>query len=179
VSSGLATDRFVFEGFLPRSGRDRRERLAAVAAETRTTILFEAPGRVAATLAELAASGGEAREVAVARELTKLHEEIWRGPIGAAAAWAGAVPLRGEVVIVLAGAPPIAEPVVADEVLAAAVAERLAAGERTRGAVDEVAATFGVPRRRVYDLALAAQGKARSNPPDPPVPDPDGPAPLE
>jgi 16S rRNA (cytidine1402-2'-O)-methyltransferase len=179
VSSGLATDRFVFEGFLPRSGRERRERLAAVVAETRTTVLFEAPGRVATTLAELAASGGDAREVAVARELTKLHEEIWRGPVGAAVAWAEARPLRGEVVIVVAGAPPVAAPVVADEVLAAAVAERVAAGERTRGAVDEVAATFGVPRRRVYDLALAAQGKARPNPPDPSGPDPFASAPAE
>jgi len=179
VSSGLATERFVFEGFLPRSGRDRRERLAAVAAETRTTVLFEAPGRVGATLAELAASAGDAREVAVARELTKLHEEIWRGSLGAAVAWAGARPLRGEVVVVLAGAPPSEEPVVGDEVLAAAVAERLAAGERTRGAVDAVAAGFGVPRRRVYDLALAAQGKARSNRPDPSGPDPLAPAPAE
>jgi 16S rRNA (cytidine1402-2'-O)-methyltransferase len=177
VASGLATDRFVFEGFLPRSGRHRRERMAAVVAETRTTVLFEAPGRVVATLTELAASGGEDREVAVARELTKLHEEIWRGPLGAAVAWAEVRPLRGEVVLVLAGAPAAEEPVVADEVLAAAVAERLAAGERTRGAVDEIAATFGVPRRRVYDLALAAQGRAKSDP-QAQEPEPSGPGPT-
>ena len=82
VASGLATDRFCFEGFLPRSGRDRSERLAAVAAEARTTVLFEAPGRVAATLADLAAVCGGDRPVAVARELTKLHEEVWRGTAG-------------------------------------------------------------------------------------------------
>ena len=79
VASGLATDRFCFEGFLPRSGRDRSERLAAVADEARTSVLFEAPGRVAATLADLAAVCGGDRPVAVARELTKLHEEVWRG----------------------------------------------------------------------------------------------------
>ncbi len=90
VASGLATDRFCFEGFLPRSGRDRAGRLAVVAAEPRTTVLFEAPGRVAATLADLAGVCGGDRPVAVARELTKLHEEIWRGTLEGAAAWAAA-----------------------------------------------------------------------------------------
>ena len=99
VSSGLATDRFCFEGFLPRSGRDRADRLAALAAEPRTSVLFEAPGRVAATLADLAAVCGGDRPVAVARELTKLHEEVWRGTLEGAAAWA-ADGLRGEVVLV-------------------------------------------------------------------------------
>ena len=88
VGSGLATDRFCFEGFLPRSGQERRSALAAVAAEPRTTVLFEAPGRVAATLADLAASCGPARPVSVARELTKLHEEFWRGTLAEAVAWA-------------------------------------------------------------------------------------------
>ena len=81
VASGLATDRFCFEGFLPRSGRDRAERLAAVASESRTTVLFEAPVRTAATLRDLAAACGPDRPVAVARELTKLHEEVWRGTL--------------------------------------------------------------------------------------------------
>jgi 16S rRNA (cytidine1402-2'-O)-methyltransferase len=98
--------------------------------------------------------------VAVARELTKVHEEFWRGTLGAAVAWAGERPVRGEVVLVLEGAPAVDAEVVADEVLRAAVAERLGAGERTRGAVDEVAAAFGVPRRRVYELALAAREQA-------------------
>ncbi len=160
VGSGLATDRFCFEGFLPRSGKERRAVLAEVAAERRTTVLFEAPGRLAGTLADLGAVCGPERRVAVARELTKVHEEFWRGTLGAAAAWAEERPVRGEVVLVLEGAPAVEAEVVADEVLVAAVAERLGAGERTRGAVDEVAAAFGVPRRRVYELALAAREQA-------------------
>ena len=156
VTSGLPTDRFCFEGFLPRSGRERRERLASVAAEPRTTVLFEAPGRVAATLRDLAAACGAERPVAVARELTKLHEELWRGPAGEATAWATATPVRGEVVLVVGGAPEV-EAVVADDALLEALGSRLAAGERTRGAVDAVAAEFGVGRRRVYDLALSGR----------------------
>ena len=156
VTSGLPTDRFCFEGFLPRSGRERRERLASVAAEPRTTVLFEAPGRVAATLRDLAAACGAERPVAVARELTKLHEELWRGPAGEATAWATATPVRGEVVVVVGGAP-VVEAVVADAALLEALGSRLAAGERTRGAVDAVAAEFGVGRRRVYDLALSGR----------------------
>ncbi len=153
VASGLATDRFCFEGFLPRSGRDRSARLAAIAAESRTTVLFEAPVRTAATLGDLAAACGPERRVAVARELTKLHEEVWRGTLADACRWA-ADGVRGEVVLVLAGAPDVAGPEVDDEVLVAAVAAQSAAGARTRGAVDRVAADFGVSRRRVYELAL-------------------------
>jgi 16S rRNA (cytidine1402-2'-O)-methyltransferase len=157
VVSGLPTDRFVFEGFLPRSGRDRKERLAQVAAEGRTSVLFEAPGRVEGTLSELAAVCGGDRPVAVARELTKLHEQVWRGSLAESVAWAGESGVRGEVVLVVGGAPEVDEPEVSDTVLVAAVAERLAAGERTRGAVDGVAATFGVARRRVYALAITAR----------------------
>ena len=163
VASGLATDRFCFEGFLPRSGRGRTERLASVAAEPRTSVLFEAPGRVAATLADLAAVCGDDRPVAVARELTKLHEEVWRGTLADGAAWA-ADGVRGEVVVVLAGAPAVPDAVVDDDELARALDERLDAGARTRGAVDEVAALHGVPRRRVYDLALRLKGGDGSGP---------------
>jgi 16S rRNA (cytidine1402-2'-O)-methyltransferase len=157
VTSGLPTDRFCFDGFLPRSGQERRRRLAALADETRTTVLFEAPGRLAATLADLARELGDDRQVAVARELTKLHEEIWRGTAAGAAGWASAGPVRGEVVIVVAGAPLTAEAEVEDGPLREALESRLAAGERTRGAVDAVAAEFDVARRRVYDLALAVR----------------------
>ncbi len=154
VASGMATDRFCFEGFLPRSGRQRQSRLEEVAEEARTSVLFEAPGRVAATLGDLAAVCGVGRPVAVARELTKVHEEVWRGTLGDAAARAEAGAFRGEVVLVLGGAEPGAEPVVTDDRIESALAERLAAGRRTRSAVDEVAGTLGVPRRRVYALAL-------------------------
>ena len=141
----------------PGRGRSAARPWPRVAAETRTTVLFEAPGRVAATLADLADVCGADRPVAVARELTKLHEEFWRGSLAEAASWAGAHPVRGEVVLVVAGAPVVEDPGVGDDVLSAALAERLGAGERTRGVVDDVAATFGVPRRRVYELALATR----------------------
>ncbi len=153
VTSGLATDRFCFEGFLPRSGRGRTERLAAVATEPRTSVLFEAPGRVAATLADLAAVCGDDRPVAVARELTKLHEEVWRGRVADGAHWA-ADGVRGEVVLVLAGAPDVPDTEVGDDELARALGEKFDSGARTRGAVDEVATSHRVPRRRVYELAL-------------------------
>jgi 16S rRNA (cytidine1402-2'-O)-methyltransferase len=166
VASGLPTERFCFEGFLPRSGKERRSRLTTVAEESRTTVLYEAPGRLAATLADLARECGDDREIAVARELTKLHEEIWRGTVAGAASRASSMPVRGEVVIVLAGAPEVEMDDVADGSLIEALEVRLAAGERTRGAVDEVAAEFGIARRRVYDLALAA----RNDDPTPGVP---------
>ena len=167
VSSGLATDRFCFEGFLPRSGRDRAERLSALAAEPRTTVLFEAPGRTAATLRDLAGVCGADRPVAVARELTKLHEEVWRGTLAAAADWA-AGGVRGEVVVVLAGAPEVEAGEGGDDVLLGALAEEAAAGARTRGAVDRVAADHRVARRRVYELALRVKhGEGEADPGDP------------
>ena len=88
-------------------------------------MLYEAPGRVAGTLSDLVVACGESRQVAVARELTKLHEETWRGSLAEAARWARSQPVRGEVVIVLAGADPVEIPTVSDAVLTSALAERL------------------------------------------------------
>ena len=102
VVSGLPADRFGVEGFLPRKGPERRRRLATFMADARTTVVLEAPSRVASTLAELAATD-EARRVAVVRELTKLHEEVWRGALGKAAAVAAGREVRGEVVLVSVG----------------------------------------------------------------------------
>jgi 16S rRNA (cytidine1402-2'-O)-methyltransferase len=169
VASGIAGPRWSFEGFLPRRGRERRERLARLAADERTAVLFEAPGRLAATLADLAAACGEERPAAVCRELTKLHEETLRGSLGAlaAAAAAGAIDRRGEIVIVV-GERPVAErrpagpqaPATADvadeppDPLAAGRAEvaRLVAAGVARGeAARRVAASTGLPRRRLYD----------------------------
>ncbi len=160
VVSGLEGGRFCFEGFLPRSGRARRERLETIAAEGRTTVLFEAPGRLAGTCNDLARSCGGDRRIAVARELTKLHEEIWRGRLDEAIAWSEAAQVRGEVVLVLEGAPMVTAPAVGDDVLIAALVDRLRQGERARGVIDEVAELFGVPRKRVYSLALAVQSEA-------------------
>ncbi|MGH9128728.1 MAG: 16S rRNA (cytidine(1402)-2'-O)-methyltransferase [Acidimicrobiales bacterium] len=162
VVSGLPADRWCFEGFLPRTGRERSNRLAALAAERRTTVLYESPHRVAATLTALASACGPSRRVAVVRELTKLHEEVWRGTLGeAAAVRAEGAPPRGEHTIVLAGAP---EPAgLPDEELEAcieeAVAAELAAGRPVREAAALAGAEFGVPRRRAYEAALRVRGR--------------------
>jgi 16S rRNA (cytidine1402-2'-O)-methyltransferase len=152
VVSGLATDRWCVEGFLPRKGPDRRRRIAALAVEGRTAVLLEAPGRLAATLAELAEVLGEDRPAAVARELTKMHEEVWRGGLGPLATRAAEAPVRGEVVVVVGGALPPAPPT--DDEVAAAVTRRLEAGDSARQAADAVAAALGVARRRAYQLAI-------------------------
>ncbi len=150
--SGLPTSRFVFEGFLPRKGSTRRERLAEVASERRTVVVFEAPHRLARTLRDLVDVCGANRPIAVARELTKLHEEVWRGTLAEAVDWAETSDRRGEIVLVVEGAP---APVAADdEALVGALRTRLGNGASTRDAVAEVAGRFGVAKRRVYDLAL-------------------------
>jgi 16S rRNA (cytidine1402-2'-O)-methyltransferase len=151
VLSGLPTGRFAFEGFLPRSGSGRTERLDALVGEDRTIVLYEAPHRVARTLADLAATLGGSRRVAIARELTKLHEEVWRGTLDDAIAHVADVEPRGEHVLVVDGAPPAVP--ATDEELGAAVDRLLADGLSTRDAVAEVATAFDVPKRRVYDLA--------------------------
>lgn len=153
VTSGLPAGRFVFEGFLPRRGSARRGRLGALSTERRTIVLYEAPHRLAETLGDLAAALGPERTVVVARELTKLHEERWRGTLAGAAAWAEAHPPRGEVSLVVEGAPASAPP--DDAQVVAALRERLEAGASTRDAVAEVVADLGVAKRRAYDLANA------------------------
>jgi 16S rRNA (cytidine1402-2'-O)-methyltransferase len=153
VTSGLPTGRFVFEGFLPRKGAARTERLAALAREERTVVLYEAPHRVARTLADLAAACGGERRIAVARELTKLHEEVWRGTLDDAVEWAGADRPRGELVLTLAGAPPAEAP--GDAEVEAALREVLASGASARDAATEVASTLDVPRKRAYRIAIA------------------------
>lgn len=152
VVSGLATDRFCFEGFLPRRGAERRRRLEQVAEERRTVLLHETAPRLAATLAELAAVCGAGRRVVVARELTKLHEELWRSTLGEAAEEFGAREARGEIVVVLEGAPP--PPEADDEVVRRQVRDRMEAGQTLRDAAVSVAATLGVSRRRAYELGL-------------------------
>jgi 16S rRNA (cytidine1402-2'-O)-methyltransferase len=152
VVSGLPAGRFCVEGFLPRRGVERRRRLEALADEERTTVILEAPGRLAATLAECAAACGPDREVVVARELTKLHEEVWRGHLGEAAAEFAAREVRGEVVVVVAGAPPPAP--VGEALVTAALIRYREAGASWRDATTAVAAELGLPRRLVYDRAL-------------------------
>jgi 16S rRNA (cytidine1402-2'-O)-methyltransferase len=151
--SGLPTDRFCMEGFLPRRGAERHRRVAALMSDERTTVVLEAPGRVAATLEELAAQD-PGRRVAVVRELTKVHEEVWRGTVADGAAHYAAEAPRGEVVIVVDGASPAEPPT--DAVVDAAVREHLAR-DATAGArriADAVAHELGVSRRRAYETVL-------------------------
>ena len=160
VSSGLSTSRFVFEGFLPRRGSERRARLAEVAAERRTVVLYEAPHRIAATIADLAAACGADRPVAVARELTKLYETIVRGAVGD-------IDLgepRGEYVVVVGGAP-VVEPAVDDETIAAAVHDELEGGASTKDAAAAVARRLGIGRREVYAIAVASRTRGAAAPP--------------
>ena len=153
--SGLPSDRFCFEGFLPRKGGERRSRLAELRAERRTAVLFEAPHRLAASLTDMAEVLGADRRAVVCRELTKTYEEIRRGTLGELAEWAQAG-VRGEVTVVLAGA--AAAPVEArPEQLAEQVATREAAGTPRKEAILEVARAVGVPRRDVYDAVVAAR----------------------
>lgn len=152
VLSGLPAARFVFDGFLPRKGPDRRARVTALAAETRTAVLYESPHRVAATLADLRDACGPERSVAVLRELTKLHQDVYRGTLGDAAGLAAAYPSRGEHAIVLAGASGETAPV-DDDVVRAALADARARGLSARDASAEVAQALGVPKRRAYALA--------------------------
>ena len=151
--SGLPTDRFAFEGFLPRKPGERRTRLAALAAEQRTLIFFESPNRLADSLAALAEAFGADRPVAVARELTKLHEEVRRGTAAELAAWA-AGGVRGEIVIVTGGAGEVAASLDGG---VAGVLALTASGMRLRDAAAEVAAATGLGRRELYEAALRAR----------------------
>jgi 16S rRNA (cytidine1402-2'-O)-methyltransferase len=153
--SGLPVDRFCFEGFLPRRAGERRRALAALAAEQRTLVFFEAPHRLAATLSDMASAFGPARPAAVCRELTKKYEQVRRGGLGELAGWAEG-DVRGEITLVVGGAPALntaADPAT----LAAEVAEREAAGLSRKDAIAAVATAHGVPKRDVFDAVVAAK----------------------
>ena len=154
--SGLPVDRFCFEGFLPRRAGERAARLRALADEPRTMVFFEAPYRVPAALEAMAAAFGPARRAAVCRELTKTYEEVRRGPLGELAAWAREG-VRGEVTLVVAGADAAAAATTDSRELARRVQQRVAAGEHRKDAIAAVAAEAGVPKRVVFDAAVAAK----------------------
>jgi 16S rRNA (cytidine1402-2'-O)-methyltransferase len=148
--AGLPVDRWCFEGFLPRRAGERRARLAALADEPRTMVFFEAPHRLAATLADLVDSFGADRPGCTCRELTKTYEEIRRGTLGELLAWADAG-VRGELTLVVAGASPSPPP--PDQQLTRELADLLAAGLSRRDAADALARRHGISRRAVYVLA--------------------------
>jgi 16S rRNA (cytidine1402-2'-O)-methyltransferase len=153
--SGLATDRFCFEGFPPRKAGERRRGFASLAAEPRTMIFFEAPHRLAATLADLVEAFGADRPAAVCRELTKTYEEVLRAPLGELAAWAFGGEVLGEVTLVVAGRPaPSGPPQGAElEALVGEVRRRVADGVRLKQAAAEVATAAGISKRLLYEAA--------------------------
>ena len=161
VTSGLPTSRFVFEGFLPRSGAERTERLAMATTESRTTIYYEAPHRLVKTLSDLTTACGAVRRVVIARELTKLHEEIWRGTLQDANMRFSETEPRGEFVIILEPAKPPAPPT--DEELIEAIRAEITKGVSRKDSAARVSARFGVAKRTVYELALQLRDDTESS----------------
>jgi len=159
VLSGLPTTPFVFEGFLARKGTARNERIAAMRTTPATTVLFESPRRVGATLVELRDALGATRPAALARELTKLHEEVRRGTLAELVDAVVANPPRGECVLVV-GPASRERAVVDDSEINAALQRALAAGASKRDAAAGVAAELGVAKRRAYELAVAISSSA-------------------
>jgi 16S rRNA (cytidine1402-2'-O)-methyltransferase len=155
--SGLPTDRFTFEGFLPRKQGERLQQLQGLVREQRTMVFFESPNRIAASLADVASALGVDRRVAVCRELTKMFEEVKRGPAADLALWADAG-VKGEIVMVIAGAPPL-EIDLATGV--AQVLQMVADGARLKDAATEIAENTGLGKRDLYEAALAARGAGK------------------
>ena len=157
VGSGLDAEAFTFFGFTPRGGRERTERLAAVAALPHTAVLYESPGRIGALLQDLERVCGSARPVAVARELTKIHETFFRGTLAEASAHFGrpGVRVRGEIAVVVGGRAADEGDADADEAARVRTRALLGEGLRPSAVARQVAAEFGVPRNRAYELALS------------------------
>jgi 16S rRNA (cytidine1402-2'-O)-methyltransferase len=159
VVSGLPTDRFSFEGFPPRKAAARDRALAALAVERRTMVFFEAPHRVLATLEAMAAAFGAERRCAVARELTKLHEQVLRGTLAEVRGRLAEQGQRGEFTLVVAGAPEPPQPAAAADAVAE-VARLVESGASTRDAVATVAGATGQSRRALYQAVLEARESA-------------------
>ncbi|WP_327089295.1 16S rRNA (cytidine(1402)-2'-O)-methyltransferase [Nonomuraea sp. NBC_01738] len=154
--SGLASDRFCFEGFPPRKGGERARRLGALAAEERTMVFFEAPHRLADSLAAMAEAFGADREAAVCRELTKTYEEVRRGGLGELAEWAEKG-VKGEITVVVAGFVPVAGELDIAELVAQV--DRLAeAGTPRKQAIADLAKAAGIPKRELYDAVHRRTG---------------------
>ena len=151
--SGLPVDRFCFEGFPSRKAGERLRLFRSLAQERRTMVFFEAPHRLDATLAAMAAALGDDRPAAVCRELTKTYEEVRRGGLADLAVWA-ADGVKGEITIVVGGAPPV---VTDPDEAVAGIRARVAAGERLKDVSEEVAAATGLSRKVLYNAVLAAR----------------------
>ena len=152
--AGFGADRFVFEGFLPRKGRDRSDRLAGLATEDRPVVLFVSPHRLVPDLESIATATGPEREIAITRELTKLHEEVWVGPVGAAIEEWLSREAKGEFTVVVAPAPVERLPL---EVVIAEARGLVAAGSSPSEAAKRVAGATGVSRRSIYQALIEDQ----------------------
>ncbi|HEY1920713.1 MAG TPA: 16S rRNA (cytidine(1402)-2'-O)-methyltransferase [Streptosporangiaceae bacterium] len=161
--SGLPSDRFCFEGFAPRRAGERARRLAELASQPRTMVFFESPRRLAVTLAEFAAAFGPGRSAAVCRELTKTHEEIRRGTLAELAAWADEG-VRGEITVVVGGAPDKPQDAAGQDGVADEVAAMVAAGSSQRDAIAAVAARRGLRKRSVYQTVVQGEPEPPSRP---------------
>ncbi len=156
--SGLPVDRFTFEGFLPRKSGERKAQLSSIALEPRTMVFFEAPHRLAETLADMHEVLGQNRQVVVCRELTKTYEEVVRGSLGELVEWSNRE-ILGEITIVLNGADETNATSEADWI--ALVAERVALGISQRDAIADVAHELHVPKREVYDAVIAHRNQSK------------------
>jgi len=154
TASGFATQYFGFDGFLPTDKKERRDRLEILRSETRTMILYEAPHRLLRTLEDLAESFGKERRISVARELTKLHEEFWRGSIEEAITYFADHAPKGEFTLVLEGAKPSEKPVWTEEVILKELQNLIDAGISRSDASRQLAELADLPRRQIYQLAL-------------------------
>jgi len=152
--SGLDSDRFAFDGFLPTKNKDRRAALDRLATEQRTTILYEAPHRIRQTLGDLAAACGEGRQIAIGRELTKRYEEIWRGSLGEAAALYESRKPQGEFTLTIAAAPPMEAPARSEAELKAELRRLIDGGLSRSQACRELAQHTQQSRRELYQLDL-------------------------
>ena len=163
-ASGLPIDRFAFEGFLPAKGQERRDRLTSISGDARTLVFYESPHRLRPTLADFAQTFGSDRQIVLARELTKLHEQFWRGEIGEAIAYYTEIEPQGEFAIVVAGAV-VSQPTISDEAIERALIELMLQDTSRSQASRIVAERIAQSRRYVYQLALAIDlDAARTNP---------------
>jgi 16S rRNA (cytidine1402-2'-O)-methyltransferase len=154
AASGLPTDRFVFEGFLPSKGKERRERLQSLQGESRTLIFYEAPHRLLPTLEDFASVFSQERQIVLARELTKLHEEFWRGTLGQAIALYQERQPKGEFTLLVAGAKPNQAVQLSEAELKIELEQLLQQGLTRSQASQKLAQLTSLPRRQIYQLAL-------------------------
>lgn len=161
-ASGLPSDRFIFEGFLPAKGKERQERLELLQQETRTLILYEAPHRLRQTLRDLAMALGDDRSITLARELTKLHEELWRGTLAESLEHYRQREPQGEFTLVIAGAVPT-EPLLSEAALKAELQSLLQQGLTRSQASQQLARQTSLPRRQIYQLALSLETETNGN----------------